>query len=93
MLQILRDRKLFAKLKKCEFWMDCVVFLGHVTSRDGITVDPSKIEAVVNWVRPTNVSEVRSFLGLAGYYRRFVEGFSCIATPLAHLTWKNAKFE
>jgi hypothetical protein len=92
-LQILRDRKLFDKLKKCEFWMDRVVFLGHVISRDGITVDPSKIEAVVNWVRPTNVSEVRSFLGLAGYYRRFVEGFSCIATPLTRLTWKNAKFE
>ena len=87
-LQILRDRKLFAKLKKCEFWMDRVVFLGHV-----ITVDPSKIEAVVNWVRPTNVSEVRSFLGLASYYRRFVEGFSCIATPLTRLTRKNAKFE
>jgi hypothetical protein len=92
-LQILRDRKLFAKLKKCEFWMDRVVFLGHVISRDGITVDPSKIEAVVNWVRPTNVSEVRSFLGLASYYRRFVEGFSCIATPLTRLTRKNAKFE
>jgi hypothetical protein len=92
-LQILRDRKLFAKLKKCEFWMDRVVFLGHVISRDGITVDPSKIEAVVNWVRPTNVSEVRSFLGLAGYYRRFVEGFSRIATPLTRLTQKNAKFE
>ena len=72
-LQILRERKLFAKLKKCEFWMDRVVFLGHVISRDGITVDPSKIEAVVNWVKSTNVSEVRSFLGLAGYYRRFVE--------------------
>jgi hypothetical protein len=92
-LQILRDRKLFAKLKKCEFWMDRVVFLGHVISRDGITVDPSKIEAVVNWVRLTNVSEVRSFLGLAGYYRRFVEGFSRIATPLTRLTQKNAKFE
>ena len=72
-LQILRDRKLFAKFKKCEFYMDCVVFLGHVISWDGITVDPSKIEAVVNWVKSTNVSEVRSFLGLAGYYRRFVE--------------------
>ena len=92
-MQILRDRKLFAKFKKCEFYMDCVVFLGHVISWDGITVDPCKIEAVVNWVRPTNVSEVRSFLGLAGYYRRFVEGFSRIATPLTCLTWKNAKFE
>jgi hypothetical protein len=92
-LQILRDKKLYAKLKKCEFWLNQVVFLGHVVSKDGITVDPSKIEAVVNWDRPTNVSEVRSFLGLAGYYRRFVEGFSRIAAPLTHLTRKNAKFE
>jgi hypothetical protein len=92
-LQILRDKKLYAKLKKCEFWLNQVVFLGHVISKDGITVDPSKIEAVVSWDRPTNVSEVRSFLGLAGYYRRFVKGFSRIAAPLTHLTRKNAKFE
>jgi hypothetical protein len=92
-LQILRDKKLYAKLKKCEFWLNQVVFLGHVVSKDGITVDPSKIEAVVSWDRPTNVSEVRSFLGLAGYYRRFVEGFSRIAASLTHLTRKNAKFE
>ena len=93
LLQILRDRKLFAKFKKCEFWMDRVVFLGHVISRDGITVDPSKIEVVVNWARSSNVSVVRSFLGLAGYYKRFVEEFSCIATPLTRLIKKNAKFE
>jgi hypothetical protein len=92
-LQILRDKKLYAKLKKCEFWLNQVVFLGHVVFKDGITVDPSKIEVVVSWDRPTNVSEVRSFLGLVGYYRRFVEGFSCIAAPLTHLTRKNAKFE
>ena len=87
-LQILRDKKLYAKLKKCEFWLNQVVFLGHVISRDGITVDPSKIEAIVNWDVPTNVSVVRNFLGLAGYYRRFVEGFSRISTPLTRLTRK-----
>ena len=69
-----------------------VVFLGHVISKAGISVDPSKVEAVVDWARPMNVSEIRSFLGLAGYYRRFVEGFSRIAVPLTQLTRKNAKF-
>ena len=69
------------------------MFLGHVTSKDGIMVDPNKIKAVVNWDRPTNVSEVRSFLGLIGYYKRFVEGFSCIAAPLTQLTRKNVKFK
>ena len=92
-LQILRERKLYAKLKKCEFWLNQVVFLGRVISKDGITVDPNKIDAMVNWDRPTNVSEVRNFLGLAGYYRRFVEGFSCLAAPLTQLTQKNVKFE
>uniref|UniRef100_A0A7N2LFY1 RNA-directed DNA polymerase n=1 Tax=Quercus lobata TaxID=97700 RepID=A0A7N2LFY1_QUELO len=93
MNRILRERKLYAKLKKCEFRLNQVVFLGHVISKDGITLDPNKIKAVVNWDRPTNVSEVRSFLGLTGYYRRFVEGFSRIATPLTQLTLKNVKFE
>jgi hypothetical protein len=72
-LQILRERKLYAKFSKCEFWLDRVGFLGHVISGDGISVDPTKIEAILNWNRPTSVTEVRSFLGLAGYYRRFVE--------------------
>ena len=67
-LQTLRERKLFAKFKKCEFWLNQVVFLGHVVNKDGISVDPTKVEAVVNWPRPTNVTEVRSFLGLASYY-------------------------
>ena len=67
-LQTLRDRKLYAKFNKCEFWLSTVSFLGHVIDEEGILVDPSKIEAVVNWLRPTNVSEVRSFLGLVGYY-------------------------
>ena len=90
--QILREKKLYAKFKKCEFLLDQVVFLGHVISEAGISVDPSKVEVVVDWARLTNVSENRSFLDLAGYYRRFVEGFSHIAAPLTQLTRKNAKF-
>ena len=90
--QILREKKLYTKFKNCEFWLEQVVFLGHVISEAGIFIDPSKVKAVVDWARPMNVSEVRSFLGLASYNRRFVEGFSCIETPLTQLTCKNAKF-
>ena len=68
-------------------------FLGHVVSAKGITVDPTKVEAVTNWLRPTTVNEVRRFLGLAGYYRRFVEGFSSIALPLTRLLRKRVKFQ
>uniref|UniRef100_A0A2N9EF72 Integrase catalytic domain-containing protein n=1 Tax=Fagus sylvatica TaxID=28930 RepID=A0A2N9EF72_FAGSY len=92
-LQVLEEKKLYAKLKKCEFWLDSVAFLGHVISKDGISVDPKKVEAVVEWNRPNNVTEIRSFLGLAGYYRRFVEGFSHLAMPLTRLTQKGVKFE
>ena len=91
-LSILREKKLYAKFSKCEFWLNEVAFLGHVISGKGISVDPRKIEAVVEWEVPTNVTEVRSFLGMAGYYRRFVEGFSRIAQPLTKLTKKNMKF-
>ena len=82
----LEEHKLYAKLKKCEFWLEEVHFLGHIVTKDGISVDPAKIEAIVNCLRPTNVSEVRSFLGMAGYYRRFVEGFSKISLTYYQIT-------
>ena len=92
-LQILREKQLFAKLSKCDFWLKEVTFLGHIVSVEGIRVDPAKIEAIVNWKPPQNVTEVRSFLGLARYYRRFVKGFSVIASTLTKLLWKGVKFE
>ena len=91
-LQTLRDHRLYAKFSKCEFWQKEVKFLGHVISQDGISIYSSKTDAMSNWIRPTNASEVRSLLGLAGYYRRFVEGFSKIASPLMALTRKDSKF-
>ncbi|XP_050222497.1 uncharacterized protein LOC126672585 [Mercurialis annua] len=91
-LQTLRDHRLYAKFSKCEFWLEEVAFLGHVISQSGIKVDPKKIEAVMNWKRPSSVTEIRSFLGLAGYYRRFVQDFSKLYAPLTKLTQKNAKF-
>ena len=78
---------------KCEFRLDRVSFLGHVVTKDGISIDPGKVDAVSNWRRPNTVTEIRSFLGLAGYYRRFIEGFSKIALPLTWLTQKGVKFE
>ncbi|KAJ9557680.1 hypothetical protein OSB04_012294 [Centaurea solstitialis] len=91
-LNVLRDEKLYAKFSKCEFWLHEVQFLGHVVSRDGIKVDPAKIEAMMSWKSATNPSEIRIFLGLAGYYRRFIQDFSKIASALTVLTKKNAKF-
>ncbi|KAJ9565224.1 hypothetical protein OSB04_001190 [Centaurea solstitialis] len=91
-LNVLRDEKLYANFSKCEFWLHKVQFLGHVVSRDGIKVDPAKIEVMMSWKSPTNPFEIRSFLGLAGYYRRFIQDFSKIASALTVLTKKNAKF-
>ncbi|GAU29258.1 hypothetical protein TSUD_392080 [Trifolium subterraneum] len=91
-LQVLKEKKLYAKLSKCEFWLKEVNFLGHVISSGGIAVDPAKVDAVMKWGTPESVSEIRSFLGLAGYYRRFIEGFSKMALPLTLLTRKDQAF-
>src|SRR3954463_3136943 len=92
MLQVLKERKLYAKLSKCEFWLKEVSILGHVISGDGIVVDPMKVEVVSQWETPKNASEIRSFLGLAGYYRKFIEGFSKLALPMTKLTRKRQVF-
>jgi hypothetical protein len=89
---ILREKQLYAKLDKCDFWLEEVQFLGHVINKDGVAANPSKVEAVTKWERPTNATEIRSFIGLAGYYRRFIKGFSQIAIPLTKLTRKGVLF-
>ncbi|GJU20183.1 reverse transcriptase domain-containing protein [Tanacetum coccineum] len=91
-LELLRKEKLYAKFSKCDFWIRIVQFLGHLIDNQGLHVDPAKIEAVKNWTSPTTPTEIRQFLGLAGYYRRFIEGFSKIAKPLTKLTQKNKKY-
>jgi hypothetical protein len=92
-LQKLRDHKLYAKLGKCEFWLKQVAFLGHVVSKGGISVDPSKVQDVLSWKTPTSVSDIRSFLGLAGYYQRFIKGFSRISRPMTELLEKDKEFK
>jgi hypothetical protein len=92
-LGTLREHQLYAKFSKCEFWLKEVGFLGHVISAGGVSVDPSKITSIMERKAPTNPIEVRAFLGLAGYYRKFVEGFSIIARPLTQLLKKDKKFE
>ena len=83
---------MYAKFSKHKFWLPQVAFLGHIVGKEGIMVVQSKIEVVKNWPRPASISEVWSFLGLASYYRRFVEGFSKIAVPLTELTRKSMRF-
>jgi hypothetical protein len=91
-LERLRREKLYAKLKKCEFWLDSVSFLGQMISYERVAVDSEKVKAVVEWTRPTSVFEIRSFLGLAGYYRCFNKSFSKLSGPLTAFTRKNARF-
>ena len=92
-LQALREHQLYAKASKCEFCLKEVKFLGHVVFEDGVSVDPSKVEAVMNWEQPKSVFEIQSFLGLIGYYRNFIKDFSRLAAPMTKLTRKGVKFQ
>nr|GFC96294.1 putative reverse transcriptase domain-containing protein [Tanacetum cinerariifolium] len=91
-LELLQKAKLYAKFSKCDFWIRIVQFLGHLIDSQGLHVDPAKIEAVKNWTSPTTPTEVRQFLGLVGYYRRFIEGFLKISKHLTELTQKNKNY-
>jgi hypothetical protein len=92
-LQKLRDQRLYAKLRKCEFWLKQVAFLGHIISKGGIYVDPRNIREVLSWNAPTSVSDISSFLGLADYYRRFIKGFLKITKPMTELLENDKKFK
>jgi hypothetical protein len=92
-LQKLRENQLYAKLNKCEFWLKEVSFLGHIIYEGGISVDPIKVKDVLCWNTPQNVSDIISFLGLAGYYKKFIEGFSKISKPMTELLEKSKIFE
>src|ERR1044072_7699625 len=91
-LELLKEKKLYVKLSMCEFWLSEVSFLGHVISKNGIIVDPTKVEAVSQWEAPKNAFEICIFLGLVGYYKKFIEGFSKLALPLTKLTRKGQVF-
>jgi hypothetical protein len=84
---------LYAKFSNCEFWLTQVAFLGYVISTRGVSIDPSKVKDVLNWMPPTTALEIRSFLGLAGYYRHFIKDFSKIAKPMMKLLEKHKAFE
>jgi hypothetical protein len=91
-LQVLREHQLYAKLSKCSFYQRQIHYLGHIISKEGIDVDPEKVQAIREWPTPRNVAEVRSFMGLVGYYRRFIAGFSRISHSITSLKRKGKKF-
>ncbi|GJZ34709.1 putative reverse transcriptase domain-containing protein [Tanacetum coccineum] len=92
-LELLKKEELYAKFSKYDFWLSKVQFLGHVINSEGVHVDPSKIKSIKDWASPKTLTEIGQFLGLVGYYRRFIEGFSKIAKPMTKLTQKNMKFD
>jgi hypothetical protein len=92
-LQRLRDCQLYAKLSKCEFCISKVLFLGHIINQDGLAVDPKKVAAILDWKAPKDVQGIKSFIGMACYYRRFIEGFSKIARPMTALLAKKVEFK
>ncbi|GKE77942.1 putative reverse transcriptase domain-containing protein, partial [Tanacetum coccineum] len=92
-LELPKNEELYAKFSKCEFWISKVLFLGHMIDSEGIHMDPAKIESIKDWASPKSPTEIQQFLGLAGYYRRFIEGFSKIAKPMTKLTQKKVMFE
>ncbi|GKD74872.1 putative reverse transcriptase domain-containing protein [Tanacetum coccineum] len=92
-LELLKKEKLYAKFSKCEFWIPKVQFLGHVIDSKGIHINLAKIESIKDWASPKSPTEIHQFLGLAGYYRRFIEGFLKITKSMTKLTQKNVKFD
>jgi hypothetical protein len=92
-LQRLRDCQLYAKHSKCEFRISEVLFLGHIIDRDGLAVDPKKVAVILDWKAPKDVRGIKSFIGMAGYYLRFIEGFSKIARPMTALLAKKVEFK
>ena len=92
-LQELREHQLYAKFSKCDFFKDKIQYLGHVVTEERISVDPEKIKEIEEWLVPKEVTDIRSFMGITHYYRRFIEGFSRIANPITSLQKKGRKFE
>ena len=92
-LQVLREQQLYTKFSKCDLFKDKIHYLGHVVSKDGISVNPDKVKAMMKWLVPKNVYDMRSFMGITGYYRKFIEGFSNISYPVTSLKNKARKFE